>query len=287
MRQPIRRLYPGGRSKAFNITFDDSVMQDARFVALLNRYGIKGTFNLNSRLMDEGFTWVHPSGMVIRRLPAEAVKELYQGHEVACHTATHPNLEGLSEEQLLWELSTDKARLEAIFGHTIEGFAIPFHYYSPLVEHCVKQCGFTYARISEESGSFSPYGDRYRWRSGIFHLNPGFRDFVEDFLWSDEELAFCQIVGHSYDLDTENLWETIEDLLAKVSAATDVLPMTNLEFIRYREAMNLAQFTDRHIHNLSSETLWFGVEGQIIAIPPGACKQIRYQQGLRPAGNLL
>ena len=44
----MAKFYPGGKKKAFNITYDDGVLQDERFVALLNRYGIKGTFNLNS-----------------------------------------------------------------------------------------------------------------------------------------------------------------------------------------------------------------------------------------------
>ena len=46
----LRRCYPGGKTKAFNITYDDGILQDVRFVALLNKYGIKGTFNLNSAL---------------------------------------------------------------------------------------------------------------------------------------------------------------------------------------------------------------------------------------------
>ena len=60
------KLYPGGKKKAFNITYDDGVLQDERFVALLNKYGIKGTFNLNSQLMREEFSWVHPSRSISR-----------------------------------------------------------------------------------------------------------------------------------------------------------------------------------------------------------------------------
>ena len=55
----IRKLYPGGKAKAFNISYDDGVIQDIRFVELLNRYGLKGTFNLNYGLMKSGFTWQH------------------------------------------------------------------------------------------------------------------------------------------------------------------------------------------------------------------------------------
>ena len=90
----IRRLYPGGRRKAFSVTYDDGVEQDVRFVALLNRYGLKGTFNLNSGLMETAFAWTHESGRVIRRLRAENAAALYAGHEVASHTLTHPYMQG-------------------------------------------------------------------------------------------------------------------------------------------------------------------------------------------------
>ena len=64
----IRRLYPNGKPKAFNITYDDGIRQDVRFVALLNKYGLKGTFNLNFQLMEEKFFWIHPNGMTVTRL---------------------------------------------------------------------------------------------------------------------------------------------------------------------------------------------------------------------------
>ena len=63
----VRKCYPGGKPKAFSLSYDDGVEQDLRFVDLLNRYGLRGTFNLNSQLMLEGFSWVHESGMVVRR----------------------------------------------------------------------------------------------------------------------------------------------------------------------------------------------------------------------------
>ena len=31
----IRKLYPGGKEKAFNISYDDGILQDVRFVRLL------------------------------------------------------------------------------------------------------------------------------------------------------------------------------------------------------------------------------------------------------------
>ena len=58
----ITKLYPNGKRKAFNITYDDGVLQDVRFVELMNKYGLKGTFNLNYGLMEQEFEWTHKRG---------------------------------------------------------------------------------------------------------------------------------------------------------------------------------------------------------------------------------
>ena len=103
----VTRCYPGGKAKAFNVTYDDGILQDVRFVALLNKYGLKGTFNLNSKLMEQEFEWIHPSGMTVKRLSPDAAEHLYDGHEIAAHTLTHPFLNDKSEEELMWEIGED------------------------------------------------------------------------------------------------------------------------------------------------------------------------------------
>jgi peptidoglycan/xylan/chitin deacetylase (PgdA/CDA1 family) len=37
-----------GKKKAVTFSFDDGVMQDIRVIEILDKYGLKGTFNLNS-----------------------------------------------------------------------------------------------------------------------------------------------------------------------------------------------------------------------------------------------
>ncbi len=143
-----QKRFPNGKTKVFNVTYDDGVLQDVRFVALLNKYNLKGTFNLNSGLMEREFEWTHESGKVIKRLSIEKAVPLYQGHEIACHTLTHPYMHDLTEQEILYELQADKANLEKLFGREVKGFAVPFDYYSERIENCVRQCGFSYARIS-------------------------------------------------------------------------------------------------------------------------------------------
>ena len=78
-----QKRFPNGKTKGFNVTYYDGVLQDVRFVALLNKYNLKGTFNLNSGLMESEFEWTHESGRVIKRLSKEKAVPLYQGHEIA------------------------------------------------------------------------------------------------------------------------------------------------------------------------------------------------------------
>lgn len=264
----IRKLYPCGKRKAFNVTYDDGVLQDVRFVELLNRYRLKGTFNLNSGLMERQFEWTHESGCVVKRLSPNAAASLYEGHEIASHTLTHPYMDSFSREEILRELSADKANLEKLFGRKIKGFAVPFYYYSDLIEQCVKECGFEYARISEESHSFSPQNDRYRWRATVFHCDDNLENLTQQFLETEEELAVFQIVGHSYDLDVENMWERMEGMFAAIGRQDDILPMTTLEIIDYLQAMNGAEITDRYIHNHSNRSLWFSIDGTICEVKP-------------------
>ena len=112
----IRRLYPTGKRKAFNITFDDGITQDIRFVELMNKYNLKGTFNLNSALMKNEFEWTHESGLVIKRLPENVVINLYKNHEIASHTLTHPFMDNMSEDEIMYEMGEDKKNLEKLFG---------------------------------------------------------------------------------------------------------------------------------------------------------------------------
>ena len=49
-------IFPNGKSKAFTMSYDDGTIHDRRLVEIMNRYGIRGTFNLNA-----GF-WARPAG---------------------------------------------------------------------------------------------------------------------------------------------------------------------------------------------------------------------------------
>ena len=264
----IKKLYPNGKSKAFNVSYDDGVLQDERFIKLLNTYNLKGTFNLNFGLMENEFEWIHETGCIVKRLSKENVLSLYDGHEVASHTLTHPFMQEKTENEIMKELETDKKNLEKLFGRQIKGFAVPFDYYSELIEFCVKKCGFEYTRISEESLSFAPQTNYHRWKATVFHLDDSLEKLIEDFIQTNEELALFQIAGHTYDFDTENMWDKIEAILKKISSQDNILPMTTIEIIDYLKAMEQAEITESLIINHSEQTLWFLVDDVVHEVNP-------------------
>lgn len=265
----IRKLYPKGKKKAFNVTYDDGITQDIRFVEMLNNYGIQGTFNLNSELMRTEFEWVHETGLVIKRLKAEIAVDLYKNHEIASHTLTHPYMNELTKEELMYQMGQDKKNLEKLFGREIFGFAVPFDYYSDLIADCAEKSGFLYARTSEERYNYTPPEKYFYWAAGAFHIMPGFSEFVESFFETDEELALCQIVGHSYDLDTEQMWESMEAILKRVAEDEAVISMTNIELVHYLKAMRKAIVSENSIENCSDIELWFEKEEMIFSVKPG------------------
>ena len=91
-----------GKKKAVTFSFDDGVTQDIRLIEIFNKYGLKGTFNLNSGFLGLNGT-LDRNGRIVRhdKIAADKIKEAYKGHEVAVHTLTHPNLTGLEDAEII------------------------------------------------------------------------------------------------------------------------------------------------------------------------------------------
>ena len=79
-KRPFKTIYtcfPQGKHKVLTMSYDDGKIFDRKLIEIFNKYGIKGTFHLNTGIMpvDED------------RIQLSEVKELYKGHEVSCHTS--------------------------------------------------------------------------------------------------------------------------------------------------------------------------------------------------------
>lgn len=228
-----------GKKKAVTFSFDDGVTQDIRLVEILNKYGLKGTFNLNSaKLGLPGDSWKVDGREIPRSMVnASAVKELYEGHEVAVHTLTHPNLTTLNDETVVRQVAEDAKALSELCGYPVIGMAYPCggvnndERVAALIQ---KNTPIQYARTITSTLSFElQKGNLLRFNPTLHFLNEETEETVEKFLnLQTDEPQLLYIWGHSYELDySDERWERFEKLCQKLAGREDIFYGTNKEVL--------------------------------------------------------
>jgi peptidoglycan/xylan/chitin deacetylase (PgdA/CDA1 family) len=222
-------MFPKGKMKALTLSYDDGVEQDRRLIEILNRYGIKAAFNLNSGIQTGANAFVKQD-IPIRRMNVRGLKDLYAGHEIAVHSLTHPHLENLDGETIRNELEQDKINLERIFATKVYGMAYPFGTYNELVIKTVGDCGLRYARGVKSTHSFGIPGDLLSYQPTCKHTDPELMELAEQFirLKPDAPQVFY-LWGHSYEFDTDRNWQVIEELCRLVAGRDDIFYATNAQ----------------------------------------------------------
>jgi peptidoglycan/xylan/chitin deacetylase (PgdA/CDA1 family) len=195
--------------KIFLLSFDDGTVWDKPFVALLNKYKIPCTFNLNSGLED--FVWEFEGKPVVRQHLADTVEQ-YRGHEVASHTLTHPWLNSLTLPALEREVGEDCEAIKALFGLEEIGFGVPFTACGEREIHIIRK--FTrYIRLSEDADSFALPEDPYHIPIHGLYNDPDIREKIARFAQSELPVSLFVMAGHSYELEMLDHWGYIEELL--------------------------------------------------------------------------
>ena len=214
-------------NKIFLISFDDGTVWDGRFVELLNKYGMKATFNLNSGLED--FVWQYEDRFPVRRQILSETVEQYRGHEVASHTLHHHWLNSLTPPQLSREVGEDCENLKKIFGLTEIGFGVPFTACGDREVNIIKKY-VRYIRLSEFKDTFALPEDPYHIPIHALYNQPDIRQRIAAFAQNDLPVSLFVMAGHSYELEVLNHWEYMEELLQYV-ASFGFRVMTTMEFV--------------------------------------------------------
>ena len=150
-----------GKQKAITFSYDDGVTQDIRLVELLNKYGLKGTFNLNSQLLSKRGILVRKDGRRIchYKLHPEDVAYVYEGHEIAAHTLTHPNLTQCDDGEVIRQVEEDRLRLSELAGYEVVGMAYPcggVNNDDRVAELIKTHTGIRYSRTITDNARFDP-----------------------------------------------------------------------------------------------------------------------------------
>ncbi len=256
--------YPQGKPKALTLSYDDGRTQDKRLVAILNQYGIKGTFNLNFGFM-EAEDRIHPG----------QAAQLYQGHEIATHAFHHPVLTKCPPAQAAQEILKDRLGLEGVAGCPVRGHAYPFGAYDQKLKDLLKGLGIAYARTVSDKPDFELPEDPLEWHPTCHHLNPRLmeyaKQFVEDRNW--EYLKLMYVWGHSYEFDDQGNWDVIEEFCSFMGGRKNIWYATNIEIIDYLQVLDSLRFTAdaQGVYNPSAASAWMIVDDKRVVEAKGGC----------------
>ena len=226
-----------GKNKAVTFSFDDGVSQDIRLIEILNKYGLKCTFNLNSEFLGlEGS--LDRNGRTVRhdKIPADKVKEIYQGHEIAVHTLTHPFLPDLSDEEIIRQVEEDRKNLSEICGYEVVSMAYPCggeNNNDRVAEIIRNNTGVKLARGLESTYSFGKQENLLRFKPTVYYIENRLDQIVDEFLSLEPtEPALLYIWGHSYEMDAEYItWEKFEEVCKRLAFHDDIFYGTNKEVL--------------------------------------------------------
>ena len=262
----VYTCFPEGKAKALTMSYDDGKLQDERLVAIFNRYGIKGTFNINYELMrtekEEGKKPQYP------RLPMDRIKELYKGHEVATHTMTHPTIERCPLVEVAQEILEDRKNLERLTGGLVRGHAYPNGSYSEEIKQLFRQLGIAYGRVVESVPNYALPKDPLEWHPTCHHTDPELMKKAEFFanFQKRQYLKLMYVWGHSYEFDDKDNWDVIEKFCEYMGGREDIWYATNIEIIDYMEAAKNLKFSadNESVYNPSAQSVWLQVDDKKI-----------------------
>jgi len=226
-----------GKLKALTFSYDDGTTQDIRLVELLNKYGLKCTFNLNSEKLGKTAI-LEREGMRIAhyKLTPKDVKFVYEGHEIAAHTLTHPRLTELDDAEVVRQVEQDRINLSELVGYDVVGLAYPcggVNHNDRVVNLIKNNTCIKYCRTNLKNGSFDMPEDMYRITSTVHHVMQGDKIFElgKKFIeMKPERPQVFYVFGHSFELDYGNeYWDKLEEFLKMMSGRDDIFYGTNRE----------------------------------------------------------
>ena len=276
--------FPDGRTKAVTLSYDDGVKEDIKLADIINKYGMKCTFN-------------HMNNVQMTK--EEVIENIIsKGHEIAVHGAKH-GAEGLLRPvEGIEDVLSCRNELERKFDTIIRGMAYPDsgiwniftgNTYENIKQY-LKNLDIAYARtLGEDNMEFRLPVDWYAWMPTAHHKNPELMNYIDEFLKIDFSEKKYQgsngyprlfyLWGHSYEFERDNNWELIDNICKKLSEKSDIWYATNMEIYKYVNAYNSLEYSadGMIIYNPTAYRVWFEIDDKLYSIKSNETINIRYE----------
>lgn len=269
----------GGKSKVLTLSYDDGVVQDIRLIQILDKYGLKGTFNINSgRYLPEDTQRERFYG----RMKLSEALAVYKGshHEVAVHSLNHPFLDKLKQPQVLMEILEDRKNIEAQYGTLARGMAYPQGTYNDMVVDALEACGICYSRTTKATENFKFPENWLTLHPTCHHKSPKLMELAKKFV-EEKPRHMAQnwmfyLWGHSYEFDNDDNWYIIEEFASYTGGKDDIWYATNIEIYDYVKAYEALRVSvdESIIHNPTDIDVWFHHKGETHCVKAGETRKL-------------
>ncbi|MBE6542076.1 MAG: polysaccharide deacetylase [Ruminococcaceae bacterium] len=269
----ITMKFPGGLLKALTLSYDDAVIQDIPMIELMQKYGIKGTFNINSGLFaDEEYRNYETKSHC--RMTKDMAYETYanSGMEIAVHGVRHLSLSNVTTEEAYNDVYYDRDNLEKMFGHPIHGMAYAYCAYNDTVIEILKKCGIYYSRAGGETRRFDLPENWLVLHPTCHHDDPKLPRLTDEFISADPEKPMMfYLWGHTYEFARNENWNVIIEFFEKIHGRDDIWYATNIEIYNYVKAFESLDFTVEGsvVYNPTALDVWFSADGKDYCVKSG------------------
>ncbi|MBR4014461.1 MAG: polysaccharide deacetylase family protein [Clostridia bacterium] len=255
----LNMRFPGERVKAVTLSYDDQTEQDIKLVEILNKSGMRATFNISTGLYSSESKQFGKE-QVCRRMTRQRAIALYKnsGHEVAVHGYSHALLTQMPVSSVTREVFADRINLEADFETDVRGMAYAFGdaSYGEDVANALKACGIVYSRMTSSTGKFRLPTDWYRWYPTCMHRETCLMELAKKFVenTTNKEPMLFYLWGHSFEFDEDDNWNVIENFCELIGNRDDIWYATNIEIYDYVQAYRRLVWTAdmRRVYNPSA-----------------------------------
>lgn len=201
--------------------WDDGVIDDIKVADICRKYNAKATFNLCAGLFkkERGGPWKRPSGKEVWKLALGELHSVYDGFDIANHSANHFTAGRQTDEECKKDIIDGKKWLEDFFGFRIRGYVYPCGGYNDAVKNIVREAGHIYARTTKYSDDPIPPADWMELPSNCHFLAS---DFYDKFNKAKEKDSIFYFWGHSYEMEGDEMFDDFEKKIAHISASPSV-----------------------------------------------------------------
>lgn len=266
--------FPGGKSKAFTLSYDDGVEQDEKLIHMLVNYNLKCTFNLNSGMYTND-NYRFEKDEWHRRFTKDKATWLYSKScvEVASHAYTHAHIDNLPQSLIVGEFIKDREALESQFDKLVLGACYPYGCSGEKEIIAAQLAGLLYARSTSNTYAFNMPENWLHWNPSCSHNYPQLQDLTNKFICDEVSKSpyLFYVWGHTYEFDRDNNWHVIEQLFEKVSNNEDIWYATNGDIYQYVAAYNCLQYScdGNMAHNPTATTVYLEVDFKLYEIKSG------------------